>query len=272
MRIVVTDIDDFPVTPADLSDLEFEGSPEAVAVAVDGGDAVEATPTRSASLDRPTGSTGNDEWYDLSRLLEAPCDAVVTWPSGTAFLHVVAYHYCTVDEVLDFGDRKRQSPRDLGRTEADAFRARAIAETVCDDICGRTFRATRKADPTWDGPALTHQLAWPASRIITPGWRPVGDGLVRRQGRACDCVGRIPVYDEVQYVSGRDERMPADVRGAVAKLAASYLTVSKVPDRAVYESTEAGMTRYTLADAEHTGIPDVDAVLQRHARKRWAVL
>lgn len=267
MRLLVSDIDDLHLTPRDLSDLAFEGSPERVELTVDGGDPVARTPVRSATLDRPAGSTSTDERYDLSDLVP-PCEAVAEWDGGRATLHVVSAHYCTVADVLDYGDEKRQSPRQLHRTEADAFRARDEAETVCDDLCGHPFRATRVTERTFTGNGGLHQLAMPATRILTPGWEPVGDGLVRAPSGPDPRTG----YASVEYVSGDGARVPADVRRAVARLAASYLTVSKVPDRAVYESTDAGMTRYTLASSESTGIPDVDAVFSRHARKRWAVL
>lgn len=273
MRLVLRDIDDFAVTPADLSDLGFEGSPDRVELAVDGGEAECVVPDRSASLDRPTGSLETDESYDLSRLLEPPCDATVTWPGGTCHLSVVSYHYCTIDEVLGYGDEKRQSPRKLGRSEEDAYRARAEAETVCDDLCGRPFRATYRKEEAWEAPSVVHQLDWPTLRVLTPGWTIVGDGLVKRyRPLLCSSAEMYRGPSRIEYVSGEDAGVPTDVRRAVARLAASYLTVSKVPDRAVYESTETGMTRYTLADSEHTGIPDVDAVFARHARKRWAVL
>lgn len=267
MRLLLSDIDDLAVTPADLRDVEFAGAPGAVSLSVDDGEAVTVTPRRSASLDRPTGSTSPDEWFDLSGELEPPCDATVSWPGGMAFLHVVALHYCSLDEVLDWGDEKRQSPRRLGRTEADAFRARAEAEAVADDICHRTFRSTRKVEVMVDSDGQGWQLGWPASRLVTPGWALAGDGVIRSTDRS-----RAGVPVDVEYVSGSDRGVPVDVRRAVARLAASYLTVSKVPDRAVYESTEAGMTRYTLAGVDSTGIPDVDAVLMRHARSRAALL
>lgn len=260
MRLLVGDIDDLAVTPADLADLAFAGSPAAVHVSVDGGQ-VDVPATREASLDRPTGDLPRDEWFDLSKALEPPCDATVAWPDGMATLHVVRYHYCTLDDVLDMGDEKRQSPRDLHRTEAQAFAARNRAEGVCESICKRTFRATYRED-AWGG-LPTQVLDWPASRLLSGGAHLIGDGL------AGMCLARA--QGPIRYVTGEDRGTPADVRWAVAKLAAYYLSASKVPDRAVYESTESGMTRYTLASATSTGLPDVDAILSRHARRRWAI-
>lgn len=268
MRLLVGDIDDLAVTPADLADMAFAGSPAAVRVTVDGGEPADVTPVRSASLDRPTGDLPRDERYDLSKALEPPCDATVTWPDGMATLHVVSYHYCTLDDVLEFGDEKRQSPRQLGRTEAQAFGARNRAEAVCESICRRTFRAAHRSQEAPD--ARGFQLDWPASRLLTGTWRLVGDGAVRREYVSA-CGWGWSGGSEVEYVTGEDRGTPADVRWAVAKLAAYYLSASKVPDRAVYESTEAGMTRYTLASETSTGLPDVDAILARHARRRWAI-
>lgn len=261
MRLLVRDIDSIAVTPADLSDIDFEGSPGRAEVA-SGGSSSAVDRVKSASLDRAAGEVARDSRFDLSEALAPPCDATVRWRGGTAWLHVVSYHYCSLDEVLDYGDEQRLSPRALDRDEADAFAARARAEAVCESICGQTFRATWKSEPCSD--FQTHQMGWPASSISTPGWRLMADGIARRTAPGGP--------GEISYVAGTDAGVPPDLRAAIAQLAASYLMVSTVPDRAVYASTGDNMMRFTLADAGSTGIPDVDAVLARHTRSRMAIL
>ena len=162
MRLLVGDIDDLAVTPADLADMAFAGSPAAVHVSVDGGQ-VDVAPVRSASLDRPTGDLPRDERFDLSKALEPPCDATVAWPGGFATLHVVRYHYCTIGDVLDFGDEKRQSPRQLGRTEAQAFDARNRSEAVCESICRRRTPGTGPRRRSSGGPRRPCSPAAPTS-------------------------------------------------------------------------------------------------------------
>lgn len=266
MRLLIKDIDDFFVTPADLSDIAFEGSPEAVCVSTRDKE-INVTSTKSASMDRPSGTFDGDSWFDLKKALHNPgaCDLRIEWDSGIAFLHVVKYHYCTINGVLDNGDEQRTSPRKLGRTEKDAFYARAIAETVVDDICGRTFRATYKSEPINVSGTELFQLAWPANTMLTCGLQLVGDGHARILS---SCSRKVSL---AEYISGTDAGVPADVRSAVTKLAASYLSVSNIPERATGESTDAGIIRYTLATEGTTGIPVVDAVLQRHARQRVVI-
>lgn len=254
MRLVVRDIDDFAATPADLSDVEFEGSPEAVAV--------------TSWRGEPKGFTaGGGGAFDLSRGFEAPDRLTIEWDGRSANVDLVRTHYCAIDPILDWGSSKNSSPRALGKTELDAYRARALAEFVADSICGRTFRATLMADHAIRADGYLSQLEMPASEVLTPGWELRGDGLVRYRGR---CPMRPS--GTVLYVSGRDGRVPPDVQQAATRLAASYLSPSVIPDRAMSETTDAGFIRFTLASAESTGIPDVDAALLRHARTRRVVL
>ena len=239
------DIDDLALTPSDLSGVLLDGSPA------------------SATVDGVAVSPSGDGSFDLRGAVAPRSRSVVEWDGGSARVTCVAYHYCGIDEVLDWGDDRAQSPRRAGRTEDDALRARAVAERTAEHICGRTFRAT-PCEETFhtDG---THQLAMPASAVATQGATLLADGLVELTHQASD--GSYPVA----YVAGRDDGVPPDLRGAVARLAASYLVPSRVPERASSESTDAGFIRYTLADRGSTGLPNVDAVLLRYARERWCV-
>lgn len=264
MRLAVHDIDDFPVTPGDLSDIEFEGSPERVKVIRDRvcRDKVSYLPVQEASFDRPSGSTSKGTHYDLSEI-EPPCDLTISWSQGTAFLHLVAYHYCQLDEILDYGDEQRKSPRGRGCTEEQAFKARAVAENEIDLICKRTFRSTYRS---MYSRATKFQTPWPVAFPLSPGFHVHGESVITRDH---DC--RHPSM-RFAYVTGDDAGVPLDLRRACTVLAAQKLMPSLIPDRATGQSTEAGTIRFTLASASSTGLPDVDAVLARYMRSGAVVL
>lgn len=254
MRLAIRDIDDYAATPADLSDVEFEGSPETVRVT-------------SWGAEPKVAEAREDGSFDLSGGLRAPDRLLIEWDGREAGIDLVRAHYCDLDAILDWGSAKNTSPRALGKTELDAWRARALAEYTADAICGRTFRATLREDHAMRADGRLDQLSMPASEVHTRGWALCGDGLVRFVGGH-----RTAPYGTVRYVAGRDGRVPPDVRQAMVRLAASYLSPSVIPDRAMSETTDAGFIRFTLASAESTGIPDVDAALLRHARSRLVAL
>lgn len=256
MRLVVADIDDFAVTPADLSDVGFEGSPEAVRVSTSELPPVEVKPT------------GEDEHFDLSEIACAPERVYVEWETGSASFDLVKRHYCSISDVANWGKEKARNASKREKTDMELFHARALAEYVAEAIMGRTFRETLREDFNVRADGRLAQLEWPASRVLTAGWQLFGDGLVRFH-RGC----RHQSSATVTYIAGNDERIPLDVRQAVTRLAASYLMPSSIPDRASAESTDSGgYIRYTLATEESTGIPDVDAALLRYARSRQVVL
>ena len=256
MRLTVADIDDFAVTPADLSDVVFEGSPETVRVST------------SSAEPKEYELSDDGEHFDLSDIACAPERVYVEWETGSASFDLVRRHYCSIEDVLMWGKDKSRNAGERGKTRMDAFKARALAEYVAEAIMGRTFRATLREDFNVRADGKLAQLEWPASRVLTPGWQLFGDGLVRHLHGCRHTSG-----SEVMYVAGNDERIPPDVRQAVTRLAASYLMPSTIPDRATAESTDSGgYIRYTLASEESTGIPDVDAALLRYARSRQVVL
>lgn len=256
MRLLVSDIDDFAATPADLSDVEFEGSPASVEITQCLGQHVKVSPKDDGS-------------FDLYGVLRAPDRVTVEWGIGKrANFDVVSRHYCSIDEIKDWGRAKARNADSRGKSDMDVFEKRALAEYVAEAIMGRTFRATLREDFNVRADGKLAQLEWPASRVLTPGWQLFGDGLVRHLHGCRHTSG-----SEVMYVAGNDERIPPDVRQAVTRLAASYLMPSTIPDRATAESTDSGgYIRYTLASEESTGIPDVDAALLRYARSRQVVL
>lgn len=263
MRLQVSDIDVFPVTPGDLSDLSFEGSPERVAVTSRGvtDKDTEYLPVQDVTLDRPTGSISKDKRYSLQGI-KPPSDVTVQWGKGTAHLHVVSYHYCTLEEILDYGDEQRKSPRGRGCTEEQAFKARAVAENEIELICKQTFRATYKSMAAYGN---KFQSPWSVARMLTPGFRMRGESVVYRDSRCCP-VSRF------EFITGSDDGVPLDLRRACTALAAQKLMPSLIPDRATGQTTDAGTISFTLASASSTGLPDVDAVLARYSRSGKAVL
>lgn len=261
MQLAIRDIDDYPVTPADLSDLVFEGSPERLAVESRGvtEKATEYLPVQDVSFDRPTGTTSRDKRYSLQGI-EPPSDVVARWGQGAAFLHVVSYHYCMLDEILDYGDEQRKSPRGRGCTEEQAFKARAVAENEIDLICKRTFRATYKSIPVY---GTKFQSPWSVACALSHGFSMLGESVVSR-----DC--RHSRFFE--FITGFDDGVPLDLRRACVALAAQKLMPSLIPDRATGQTTDAGTIRFTLANASSTGLPDVDAVLARYKRSGQVLL
>lgn len=261
MRLLVSDIDDFAATPADLSDVEFEGSPASVEITQCLGQHVKVSPKDDGS-------------FDLYGVLRAPDRVTVEWGIGKrANFDVVSRHYCSIDEIKDWGRAKARNADSRGKSDMDVFEKRALAEYVAEAIMGRTFRATLREDYNLRTDGRLAQLSWPASRIITCGWELVGDGLVRANPGLRHYGWRTAPSPHVIYVAGTDERIPPDVRQAVTRLAASYLMPSSIPDRATSESTDTGgFIRYTLASEESTGYPDVDAALMRYRRSRQVAL
>lgn len=256
MRLEIADIDDFAVTPADLSNVYFEGSPGAV---------------RASTSDLPpieVEASEDDGHFDLSEIACAPERVRVEWDSRVADFDLVSRHYCSLAEIASWGKEKSRNASKREKSEMELFHARALAEYVAEAIMGRTFRATRRIDYNVRADGRLAQLEWPASRVLTRGWELCGDGLVRHlMGRS------VRSGATVSYIAGQDERVPPDVRQAVCRLAASYLMPSSIPDRATAESTDSGgYIRFTLAAEDSTGIPDVDAALLRYARSRQVIL
>lgn len=179
------------------------------------------------------------------------------------WLEVVEAHMCTVDAVLDCGSERGDGPRASGATEADAFEARERACSVIEGACSMSFVPVVSSEGLWGEEGDWVPLRWTGVTEIRGDVCPRSDSGVRlrRSGNT-----------SVSYVHGRGP-VPADVSSACARLAASYLVPSSIPDRAVGESTDAGFLRFTLAGVDgETGIPEVDAVIQRHRRARAVVL
>jgi len=65
--------------------------------------------------------------------------------------------------------------------------------------------------------------------------------------------------------------VPAPIREAAIRLASEYLVTSPIPARATSQSTDLGEFRFTIANVDagrDTGIPDVDAAVALHGRRR----
>jgi hypothetical protein len=154
--------------------------------------------------------------------------------------------------------------------DADILATRAEVEEEFEAICGRafvprfgTFTGTGGAqvlpDPhlrklrsvTVDGTAYT------ASELEDV--KTDEAGIIATSARRGARV-------VVSYEHGLDSP-PADLKRAALTRLRSRLNMSKsaVPDRATSFSTETGTFRLSMPGANRTGIPDVDAVLDRYA-------
>lgn len=194
---------------------------------------------------------------DCPETYEVKCGWMSCW------LEVVEAHMCSLESVLDSEDERQSGPRSVGATEDDAFIARERATAVIESACNRSFIPVVDSEDIWGDAGEWVPLAWCGITEIRGDVCPRSDSGVRL---------RRPGRTAVSYIHGRGP-VPADVSAACARLAASYLVPSAIPDRATGESTDAGFLRFTLAGVDgETGIPEVDAVILRHKRTRAVVL
>jgi hypothetical protein len=222
------------------------------ATGVDGADrTIALTPTQTAQLDRLTAT-----WTDAGDN-----------SSWTTTAEIVGGFYFSIAEA-------RASDKTLEDAtkypDADILATRAEVEEEFEEICGRafvprfgTFIGTGGAqvlpDPhlrklrsvTVDGTAYT------AAEV--EGVRTDEAGIIATTARRGARV-------VVSYEHGLDSP-PADLKRAALTRLRSRLNMSKsaVPDRATSFSTETGTFRLSMPRADRTGIPDVDAVLDRYA-------
>lgn len=277
MELHLDGITRFTVTPLDFANTTFAGTsgeaPKRVAL-LQGrwhtpilfklGEEEEDKPwTAPMNVEVVNLMPNEDGSYDLSSYVAPRREVHISWDGRTQILDVVAYHYCELDEILDYGDEQRKSPRLRGATEEAAFNARAIAEREIEHICARTFRAAYKEAPAR---GQKFMVRWPIAVLLSDYFYAVNEGLVRR---TANLHGTFP--GTVEYITGADEGMPPDVRKACVMLAAQKLMPSLIPDRATGQVTDAGTIRFTLASASSTGLPDVDAVLARYKRSGQVV-
>ena len=254
------------VAPRDAASLDLGEAAAGAAVAFEPalGEASQATADESGRVAVPA--------------IQPPDLVRVSWEEGgiraAATLEVVQAHYCELAAILCHG-APGDTPADHGAIEPAAWRARARAEEVIERNANRRFVPTvveqaARADGSvtlldWPDASGIEASADEAGDLPAPTVYPVGDA-------ACVVSGRMGEGTTITYRAGLPG-CPDAISAACAELAASYLTPSRIPDRATGESTDAGMPHYTLAGVDGaTGIPDVDAAIEQFGRKRPDVL
>jgi len=183
---------------------------------------------------------------------------------GMSFtIEICGRQYCSLDDILDCGNDSGVSPRQAKKTYDDAFVARARATETIEEACGRSFTGRAARQRLYAKAGTYYSLDWPEAEVDDAHFEQV-----------CDC-GVVALSDgvfDLVYNHGADV-LPADVSQATTLLAASYLMPTNIPSRATGQSTDAGFLRFTIAGVDGaTGIPEVDAVIQRRKRERFGVL
>lgn len=149
------------------------------------------------------------------------------------------------------------------------FEARARASETVERATGRAFSRRVKT-----------QVVHSASPFVVLDVPDVHE-VESDKGRArllgdCQCLVNGVGLHDLPYtltLTYGTTWTPEEVRAAVVKLAATYLRPLNRPEAATGESTDVGYISYTLAGRDGaTGIPEVDAVIQRWARRRLGVM
>lgn len=172
----------------------------------------------------------------------------------------VGARYCSVDDVRAWGEQNNDSFADPSRCDDDAVLAAIqAAEEAIEEACRRSF-CGRAIDVDLKGGGVLTELPVQDARSISAG-ELVGD---RQAVSAEACTARL-VYGA---------RCTASLRRATVKLAASYLRPRAGAENARGQSVDGVYVSLELAtggEGSWTGIPDVDAVIER-IRSRRAVV
>jgi hypothetical protein len=194
-------------------------------------------------------------------------------------IDVVGGYYLGLGEIRNnidpvFRNTERYPTQDL-------IDRRIEVETEFERICGQAF-VPRFARDVLSGPRRGPlKLKWPLLRrvrSITVGGTAMAVDAVNAYG--ADELGllRHPsgawTYGTgnivVEYEHGKDRPDAEITRGARLRMKSLLLTTkSPLPDRAErIATTEIGLVQLAVAGKDATGIPDVDAILERHPNPR----
>lgn len=197
------------------------------------------------------------------RLVGSESDATL---EISTVLDVVSAHLCSISDIRSYNaganvdnfEDAELYPNDM------VFKARAIATQIIEDACNVFFSQRRRSCNVL---APVPLFSLPHCRVDTVSASNGSVDLVSDcQVKLCE-VSEYPV--ELSYVCGY-KQTPPDVSAAVVKLTASILRPLNRPECATGESSELGYITYTLAGRDGaTGIPDVDAAIQRYKRERF---
>ena len=172
----------------------------------------------------------------------------------------VGARYCSVADVRAWGSQNNDSFADPTKCDDDAVLAAVqAAEEAIEDACGRSF-CGRAVDVALKGGGVLTELPVQDARSISAG-DLVGD---RQAVSAEACTARL-VYGA---------RCTASLRRACVKLAASYLRPRAGAENARGQSVDGVYVSFELAtggEGSWTGIPEVDAVIERMRSRRAVV-
>lgn len=256
---------------------------DGTAIAAGTGNAVDAPGTGAYSFTLPGGPTSpaSATWqYDT---------LVMSWTGTFGGAVFTAVDYVEVAGGYLFGlSEARALPPALDAITYDTETLkdkRLEVEEECERICRQAFvprfhRETLSGNGT-DRLGATQSMirairsvtvsgvAWTAPVVATVVGSDSGMLRLPLGGVWPEGAGNIVV----EYEHGWDYP-PSGIRTAAMKRLRSRLTAtsSGVPDRAISWNTQDGGTyRISMPDAEHTGVPDVDAEYGRYTRRPRAV-
>ena len=185
-------------------------------------------------------------------------------------LEVVGAHLCSLADIRSYNKGADTDGFDdrVRYPDEVVFDARARATETIEAATGRAFSSR-----------VAYQTVYASSPFVTLDYPDVhiveADRGSARLLSDCQALVKGAGYQEpvVLKLTYGTTWTPEEVRAATVKLAATYLRPLNRPEAATGESTDVGYISYTLAGRDGaTGIPEVDAVIQRWARRRLGVM
>ena len=184
----------------------------------------------------------------------------VTLGAYTYEVERVGARYCSVADLRAYAERNNDSFSDPVKFPDDAILAAIQAAEETIEECTRRSFCGRAVEVGLVGGGRLEELPVQDARSISEGVL-IGD----RQARADEpCTARV-VYGA---------RCTESIRRATCKLAASYLRARAGAENARGQSVDGVYISWELATGDEgswTGIPDVDAVIQRAISRRAVV-
>lgn len=172
----------------------------------------------------------------------------------------VGSRYCDDADLREYGERNGDGFNDESRyPDEEVWAAIQSAEEAIESGCERSF-CLRAIDVQLAGTCCPEQLPIVDARSTSDAFL-VSDRMA---------VARGPVTARVEYGA----RCGADVHEACVRLAASYLRPRAGAENARGQSVDGVYISYELAtgdDGSWTGLPFVDAVIERRRSRRVVI-
>lgn len=182
------------------------------------------------------------------------------------YFYVTTRYLCGLETILNHGKNKNTEPKRFGATEEDAWLQRAAATELIEHEAMRHFTPYIEQEARCTVAGCQYFLRWPDAELV-------GEAATESFCKASDSFVIAKTTGPVTfcYRAGL-EHAPHAIRRAAVVLAASYLTPSRVPDRATGESADNHYVRFSIEGRDGpTGIPAVDAAIEQCGRKRLRV-